>query len=477
MAWGRKLVKSIELSEILEHPEYMEPIEYRREIEIRGKISRDLIEEISRQKKEPDWMRRLRLRVLEYFEKLPVPQWLYGIESIDLEEITTYYVKPIEQPVNSWEELPPEIREIYTRLGLPETYAKYLAGLTAILDSETIYSAMKEYLGKIGVVMIPMEEAVRKYPDIIRKYFGKIVSPAEHKFSALHYALWSGGVFVYVPKNVKVPYPVEAFFFMGRELEGQFEHTVIVVDENAELTFIEGCSAPRFKKFSFHDGAVELYAHKNSKITFVTVQNWSRNIINFNNKRAVAEENSYVEWLEGSIGSRYTVTYPSTILRGERARTSSIVVGIANGPYIKDTGSKVVHAAPNTRSRIISKSISSLGGINIYRGLVHIYKGAKNSASYVQCDSLILDEKSRAYTYPIIHIEEKDSQTGHEAITGRINEDQLFYLQSRGLSEGQAKSMIVLGFIRDILKGLPMEYVTMLSRVIQLEFEKIGGVG
>lgn len=471
------MTKPIEISKILEHPEYMEPIEYRREIEIRGKISRDLVEEISKQKKEPDWMRRLRLRALEYFEKLPVPKWLYGIETIDLDEITTYYVKPVEQPVSSWDDLPAEIREIYFRLGLPEAYAKYLAGLTAVLDSETIYSAMKEYLEKIGVIMIPMEQAIRRYPDLVKKYFGKIVSPIEHKFAALHYALWSGGVFVYVPKNTKVPYPIEAFFFVGKELEGQFEHSIIVADEGSELTFIEGCSAPRFKKFSFHDGAVELYAHRKAKISFVTVQNWSRNIINFNNKRAIAEEDSYVEWLEGSIGSKYTVTYPSTILRGKGARTSSVVVGIANGPYIKDTGSKVVHVAPNTRSKIISKSISSSGGINIYRGLVHVYRGAKNSTSYVQCDSLILDEKSKAYTYPIIHIEEKDSETGHEATTGRINEDQIFYLQSRGLSEGQAKSMIVLGFIKDILKGLPMEYVAMLSRVIQLEFEKIGGVG
>ncbi|ADI31823.1 Fe-S cluster assembly protein SufB [Staphylothermus hellenicus] len=471
------MTRPIEISKIIEHPEYMEPIEYRGKIEIRGKITRDLVEEISRQKKEPDWMRRLRLRALEYFEKLPLPKWLYGIESIDLEEITTYYVKPLEQPASNWEDLPAEIREIYLRLGLPDAYAKYLAGLTTVLDSETAYSAMKDYLKKIGVIMIPMEQAIRKYPDLVKKYFGKIVGPIEHKFAALHYALWSGGVFVYVPKNVKVPYPVEAFFFVGKELEGQFEHSLIVADEGSELTFIEGCSAPRFKKFSFHDGAVELYAHRKAKISFITVQNWSRNIINFNNKRAIAEEDSYVEWLEGSIGSKYTVTYPSTILRGKGARTSSLVVGIANGPYIKDTGSKAIHAAPNTKSKIISKSISSEGGVNIYRGLVHIFKGAKNSTSYVQCDSLILDEKSKAYTYPIIHVEEKDSETGHEATTGRINDDQIFYLQSRGLSEGQAKSMIVLGYIKDVLKGLPMEYVAMLNRVIQLEFERIGGVG
>ena len=289
--------------------------------------------------------------------------------------------------------------------------------------------------------------------------------------------MWSGGVFVYVPKNVRVPYPIEAFFYVGSELEGQFEHTLIVADEGSELTFIEGCSAPRFKKYSFHDGMVELYAHRSSRISFITVQNWSRNIINFNNKRGVAEENAYIEWLEGSIGSKYTVTYPSTILRGEGSGTSSIVVGIANGPYIKDTGSKVIHAAPNTRSRIISKSISSRGGVNIYRGMVQVNRGARYSRSHVQCDSLILDGKSKAYTYPIIHIMDNTADVGHEATTGRINPEQLYYLQTRGLSEDQAKSLIVLGYIRDILRGLPLEYVAMLSRVIQLEFGRIGGVG
>jgi Fe-S cluster assembly protein SufB len=471
------LTESIRLEEIIEHPEYLEPISYKSEIEIRGRISRSLIEEISRYKKEPEWILRLRLRALEYFKKLPMPKWLIGIETIDLDEISTYYVKTVNEPVNTWEELPDEIRYIYERLDLPETYKKYLAGLSTVLDSETVYLSMKEMLKKLGIIMLPMEEAVKKYPDLVKKYFGRIISPYEHKFAALHYALWSGGVFVYVPKNVKIPYPIEAFFYVGKELEGQFEHSLIVLDEGAELTFIEGCSAPRFKKYSFHDGAVEIYAHRNSKISFVTVQNWSHNIVNFNNKRAIAEENAFVEWIEGSIGSKYTVTYPSTILRGKGSATSSLVVGIANGPYIKDTGSKAIHAAPNTRSKIISKSISSHGGVNIYRGLVHVLRSAYNSKSYVQCDSLILDDRSKAYTYPILHIENSTASVGHEATTGRISEEQLFYLKSRGLSEGQAKSLIVLGFIRDVLRGLPLEYVSMLSRVVQLEFERFGGVG
>ncbi len=471
------MTTAVELSEILEHPEYMEPVRYHKELELRGRISRSLVEEISRIKKEPDWMRRLRLRALEWFEKLPPPKWLYGIESLDLEEITSLYVKPLDKPVSDWSELPPEIRAIYERLRLPEFYAKYLAGISTVLDSETIYTSYKAILDELGVIMVSMDEAVQKYPDIVKQYFSRIYSPLDHKFAALHYALWSGGVFVYVPKNVRVPYPIEAFFYVGTELEGQFEHTLVITDEGSELTFIEGCSAPRFKKYSFHDGMVELYAHRGSRLTFVTVQNWSRNIINFNNKRAIAEEQAHVEWLEGSIGSRYSVTYPSTVLRGRGATTTNIVVGIANGPYIKDTGAKVIHAAPETSSRVISKSISSRGGINIYRGIVQINKGARRSKSFVQCDSLILDEESKAYTYPIIHVMEDDADVGHEATTGRINEDQLFYLQSRGLSEDQAKSIIVLGYIRDMLRGLPLEYVSMLNRVIQLEFSRLGGVG
>ncbi len=457
--------------------EYLEPIYYRGEVELRGRITRDIVEEISRVKREPDWMRRLRLRALELFEKLPMPRWIYGLETIDLEEISTLYLRPVEKPASSWDELPSEIRSIYERLGLPEAYARYLAGLTTVLDSETVYASAKEMLRKLGVIMLPMEEAVRRYPDLVKKYFGRIYGLGEHKFSALHYALWSGGVFVYVPRGVKVPYPVEAFFYVGRELEGQFEHTLVVADEGSEITFIEGCSAPRFKRYSFHDGMVELYAHRRARISFITVQNWSRNIVNFNNKRGIAEDYAYIEWLEGSIGSRYTVTYPSTILRGRGSSTTSLVVGIANGPYIKDTGSKVVHAAPETRSRIVSKSISSRGGVNIYRGMVQVNKGARGARSHVQCDSLILDEKSKAYTYPVIHIMEPSAEVGHEATTGRINPEQLFYLETRGLSSEEAKSMIVLGYIRDILRGLPLEYVAMLSRVIQLEFERYGGVG
>ncbi|MEM0378631.1 MAG: Fe-S cluster assembly protein SufB [Thermosphaera sp.] len=466
-------MKAIELDEHF----FTEGVSYAKEVEIRGRISRSLVEEISRVKKEPEWMTRHRLRALEFFEKAPMPKWMIGIESIDLDEISSYYVKPAYGKIEKWEDLPPEIRRIYDNLKLPETYAKYLAGLTTVLDSESVYTTMKDLLKDLGVLMIPMEEAVQKYPDLVKQYFGRVFPYTDHKFAALHHALWSGGVFVYVPKGVKIPYPVEAFFFIGSELEGQFEHTIVVTDRGSEITFIEGCSAPRLKTISFHDGMVELYAHEDSRLNFVTVQNWSRNIVNFNNKRGIAEKNSLIEWIEGSIGSKITITYPSTILRGEYARTVSTVVGISNGPFIKDTGTKVVHAAPYTSSRIVSKSISARQGLNVYRGLIQVNKGARGAKSFVQCESLILDEDSKSYTYPIIHSFESDADIAHEATTARISEEQLFYLKSRGLAEREALSLMILGFIRDIFPRLPFEYVSMLTKVIQLEFSELGGVG
>ena len=340
-------MKALELDEQI----YIEGVSYPKEVELRGRISKGLVEEISRLKKEPEWMTRHRLRALEYFEKAPMPKWLTGIWSIDLDEISSYYIKPAHPKAEKWEDLPEEIRRIYEKLNLPETYAKYLAGLTTVLDSESVYTTMKDLLKDLGVIMVSMEEAVQKYPDIVKQYFGRVFPYTDHKFAALHHALWSGGVFVYVPRNVRIPYPVEAFFFIGSELEGQFEHTIVVTDENSEITFIEGCSAPRLKTFSFHDGMVELYAHQGSRLNFVTVQNWSRDIVNFNNKRGIAERNAIIEWIEGSIGSKITITYPSTILKGEYAKTNSTVVGIANGPFIKDTGSKIclLYTSPSPR--------------------------------------------------------------------------------------------------------------------------------
>lgn len=446
-------------------------------LEIRGRISRSLVEEISKVKKEPEWMRLLRLRALELFEKMPTPKWVVGLDEIDLDELS-YYARPdVGEAVSSWDELPREMREYYEKLGIPEIEAKLLAGLNVQFDSETVYHKTKEVLEKRGVVMLPMEEAVKRYPDLVKKYFARIFPPSDHKFAALHLALWSGGAFVYVPPGVKIYEPIEAFFLIGRELLAQFEHTLIVADEGSYIHFIEGCSAPMYRKYSFHDGMVELYAHRNATIKFTTIQNWSRNVINFNNKRGIAEEGARIDWVEGSIGSKITYVYPSTILKGRGSSSTSVVVQLAKGPYLKDTGSKMMHLAPNTRSRIVNKSISVDGGVNIYRGLIRIPRGAHNARSHVECQSLILDERSSAYTYPHNQVEEPTAQVTHEAVTGRLGEDQLFYLTQRGLREDEAISLLVLGFLDEIMAELPFEYAAVLRRVIEVEFSKLGGVG
>ena len=450
--------------------------EYPKEIELRGRIERSLVEEISREKKEPDWMRRLRLRALEAFEKLPMPRWLVGIEEIDLEEIA-YYVRPKAELAERWEDLPDWIRQAYQRLGLPEAEAKFLSGFTAVYDSEAVLARAKEELRKKGAILLPMEEAVRRYPDLVKRYFGRVFPYTDHKFAALHYALWSGGAFLYVPPGAKIVQPIEAFFFIGSELEGQFEHTLVVTGEGASVHFIEGCAAPVMRRYSFHDGMVELYAHRNSRLYFSTIQNWSKNIINLNNKRAIAEEGAYVEWLEGSIGSKVTYTYPATILRGRGASTKNISVTLAHGPTLKDVGGKAIHAAPETKSMIVSKSISAAGGLAVYRGLVRVNKGARGSVSHVQCDSLVLDERSKAYTLPRNEVDEPTAEVSHEASVGRLSEDQLYYLATRGLGEGEAKALIVLGFIQDVLRNLPLEVASVLAKVVELEFSELGAVG
>jgi Fe-S cluster assembly protein SufB len=405
-----------------------------------------------------------------------MPKWLPGVEEIDLDELAVY-VKPDLPKITRWEDLPREIREYYEKLGLPEAEARMLAGLQTVMDSENIFESVKESLREKGVVLLSMDEAVQRDLPIVKEYFMRIFPPSDHKFAALHGALWSGGVFLYVPKGVKVIEPIEGFFLIGSAMEGQFEHTLIVADEGSYVNFVEGCSAPKFVGYSFHDGMVELYAHRNSTIKFVTLQNWSRNVINYNNKRGIAESGARIDWFEGSIGSKITVTYPSTILRGRGARSESYVVTLSKGPVLKDGGSKMIHAAPETASKIVSKSISVDGGINVYRGLVKVNRGAINSVAHVECDSLIFDERSVAHTYPHVQVEEPSSTVTHEATTGRLSEDQLFYLESRGFSEAEAKSMIVLGYLEDVLRDLPFEMVNVLRRVVQLEFKELGGLG
>jgi Fe-S cluster assembly protein SufB len=437
-------------------------------------IDPSVVRDISDAHNEPDWMLKIRLNALELYNRLPEPKWLRGVDDLSVEDLILYK-DPGVKPATSWEELPEDVRRLYERLNLPEYEKEYLAGLSTSLDSETIYSKVLDPLREKGVILEPLHEAVLNHPDLVRKYFSRIYPPADHKYAALHYALWSGGVFLYVPPGVKLDLPIEAFFYISTELEGQFEHSVIVADKGAEVHFIEGCSAPVFRSFAFHDGAVEVYAAENAYVKFTTVQNWSKNIINFNNKRAIAEKNAFVEWVEGSIGARTSIVYPSVILRGESAKTTMNVFSISHGPYVKDGGAKIFHVAPNTRSTVVSKGISSDGGVNIYRGLVRILKGAKNAFSHVSCDSLILDDKSEASTYPHAQVDEPSAVFTHEATTVRFSEDQLFYLQSRGLNEEEAKGLAVLGFIQDILRGLPLEYASVLREVLNADFS--GGVG
>ncbi|MEM0173199.1 MAG: Fe-S cluster assembly protein SufB, partial [Sulfolobaceae archaeon] len=387
------------------------------------------------------------------------------------------YVKPDVEKTTEWDKIPPEIRQYYEKLGIPETEQKVLGGLVAVFESEPIYENVKAELRKKGVIMMTPEDAMHKYPDIMKEYFMKIFPPSDHKFAALHGALWSGGVFVYVPKGVRINNPVEGFFIIGSEMMGQFEHTLLIADEGSYIHFIEGCSAPMFTKFSFHDGMVELYAKKNAYIKFTTIQNWSKSVINFNNKRAWADENSTVEWVEGSLGSKYSFVYPSTILRGKGASSSSLVVTMTTGEgEWKDSGSKMIHNAPYTKSKVINKNIGFGGGVNIYRGLIRVNKGATYSKAFVKCDSLMLDDKTKAYTYPHNQVLEENAEVAHEAHTFRMNEDQLFYLTARGLEEKEAISMLVLGFIDEIMKELPFEYATVLNKVIKLELDKLGAV-
>jgi Iron-regulated ABC transporter membrane component SufB len=472
---------SLDMNEILNASieakyEKLNQSEFHRRI-VESGLSRGTIEEISKIKKEPEWMLRLRLKSLELFEKLPTPNWLPDILGTLNVSNLELYIKPDVEQTNSWDQIPKEIREYYDVLGIPESEKKYLGGLVAVFESEPIYSNVKEELTKKGVIMMPPEEAMRRYPDVFKEYFTKIFPVSDHKFAALHGALWSGGVFVYVPKNVKITTPVEGFFIIGSEMEGQFEHTLVVADEGSYIHFIEGCSAPQLKKYSFHDGMVELYAKKNARIKFTTIQNWSKNVINFNNKRAWADENATIEWVEGSLGSRYSFVYPSTILRGQNASSTSLVVTLASGEgEWKDSGSKMIHAAPYTKSKIVNKNIGFGGGVNIYRGLVKVNKGAKGSKAFVKCDSLMLDEKTKAYTFPHNQVLEDDADIAHEAHTFRMSEDQLFYLMNRGIDEKEATSMLVLGFIDEIMKELPFEYATMLNKVIKLELDKLGAV-
>ena len=436
-------------------------------------LDRKIVEEISEMKKEPAWMRDFRLKSLDIFNSKPMPLW-GGQIGINFQDVY-YYLKPTENQSKSWEDVPPEIKRTFDKLGIPEAEKKFLAGVKAQYESEVVYGSLREDLSKLGVIFTDTDSALRDYPDLLREYFSTIIPPTDNKFAALNSAVWSGGSFVYVPPGVKIDFPLQAYFRINAANMGQFERTLIIVDEGAYCHYVEGCTAPMYSTESLHSAVVEVVAKRGSRVRYTTIQNWANNIYNLVTKRAMAYGDSLVEWVDGNLGSRLTMKYPSVYMMEPGARGEILSVAFASRGQHQDAGAKLVHCAPHTSGRIISKSISRGGGRASYRGLVKVEKGAKKVRSNVVCDALILDPQSRSDTYPYIEIEEQDVSIGHEASVSRIGEEQLFYLTSRGLTEAEASTMIVSGFIEPLVKELPMEYALEMNRLIELQME--GSVG
>ena len=438
-------------------------------------LNADIVEEMSWMKGEPDWMRQMRLRALRIFEKKPMLPWFaVNMPHLDFQDIF-YYVKPTDKQVNSWDQLPESVKRTYEKLGIPEAERKYLAGVTAQYESEVVYHRNREDLEAQGVIFADMDTGLREYPELIKEYFGSVIPAGDNKFAALNSAVWSGGSFIYVPPGVEVEMPLQAYFRINAENMGQFERTLIIADEGSKVHYIEGCSAPIYTSESLHSAVVELVAKPGAHITYTTIQNWSTDVYNLVTKRARAETESRVEWIDGNIGSRLTMKYPSVYLVGPKATGEVLSVAYAGEGMHQDAGAKMIHAAPETTSTIISKSISKDGGRTSYRGLVKVEDGAKGVKSHVRCDALILDEDSRSDTYPYMDIREENTSVGHEATVSKVADDQIFYLMSRGLSEEEAMAMIVRGFIEPIAKELPMEYAVELNRLIELQME--GSIG
>lgn len=439
-------------------------------------LTKETILEMSRQKKEPDWMLELRLKAFEEFQKRPLPTWGPDLSELKFDEIT-YYLKPGDQKATDWNDVPIEIRETFDKLGIPEFEKKYLAGSVAQYESESVYHSLKKEWDSKGVIFCDMDTAVQKHPDLVKKYFMKCVPYTDNKFAALHAAVHSGGSFAYIPPGVHVDMPLQTYFRMNAEAEGQFEHTLIIADEGSSVTYQEGCTAPKYSKDSLHAAVVEIYVKKNAKARYLTVQNWSKNVYNLNTKRAVVEGNGQMSWIGGSLGSKTTMLYPCTILKGDNSTASHLNIAFGTGGTWKDGGAKVIHVGKNTSSKVVAKSISMGGGVSVYRGLMRIQKGAENAKAHVQCDGLILDETSRSDAFPHNEIYEPTATVAHEASVGRISDDQLFYLMSRGLNDAEARSMIVLGFLDDVMREIPLEFSVEMNRLIQMEMSKLGAVG
>src|ERR1700722_15663523 len=437
-------------------------------------LSHELVEAIAEHKHESDWMRKVRHQALDYFFARPMPEWGGDLSGIDFDNIY-YYIKPTEKQAESWEDLPADIRDTWDKLGIPEAEKKYLAGVGAQYESEVVYHHLQEKLTQQGVLFLDMDSGMREHEELVRQYFGTIIPSNDNKFAALNTAVWSGGSFIYVPPGVKIELPLQAYFRINAENMGQFERTMILVDEDAYVHYVEGSTAPIYSSDSLHSAVVEIVVKKGGRARYTTIQNWSNNVYNLVTKRAVAYEDATMEWVDGNLGSKLTMKSPALWLLGERAHGEVLSIAFAGAGQHQDAGGKVVHVAPNTSSVITSKSISKNGGRAGYRGLLEVAKGAKNSRSKVVCDALILDEDSRSDTYPYIQIDEDEVDIGHEATVSKIGEEQLFYLMSRGLTESEASAMIVSGFVEPITKELPLEHAVEMNRLFELQME--GSVG
>jgi Fe-S cluster assembly protein SufB len=437
-------------------------------------LSEEVVNAISEHKGEPDWMRQFRLRAYRAFLKKPMPSWGADLSSLDFDAMY-YYAKPVSEQKSSWEDVPGYIRETFDRLGIPEAEAKFLSGVGAQYDSEVVYHNLRQSLTRQGVIFCDPETAVREHPDLVRQYFGTVVPPLDNKFAALNSAVWSGGSFVYVPPGVKVDIPLQAYFRINLQNFGQFERTLIIADEGSFVHYVEGCTAPVYTTDSLHSAVVEIIAKKGARVRYSTIQNWSGDVYNLVTKRSVAYEGATVEWVDGNLGSKRTMKYPSVYLLGEGAHGEVLSIAFAGRGQQQDTGGKIIHAASNTSSVITSKSISKDGGVATYRGLLKVQAGLRNVRSRVVCDALILDERSASNTFPYMEIDADDVSVEHEARVSRISEEQLFYLKSRGMDEQEASATIVNGFLEPLVKQLPMEYAVELNRLIELQME--GTVG
>lgn len=437
-------------------------------------LDAEIVKQISWMKQEPEWMLDFRLKALEHFQNRPLPTWGPNLQGLNFDNLY-YYVKPTDEEGKSWDDVPDTIKDTFNKLGIPEAEQKFLAGVGAQYESEMVYHNIQEHLEKQGVIFLSIEEGLRQHPELFREYFSKAIPIEDNKFAALNSAVWSGGSFVYIPKGLKVDLPLQAYFRLNVANIGQFERSMIIADEGSQVHYVEGCTAPQYTTDSFHSGVIEIVVKKNARVRYTTIQNWSNNVYNLVTQRAIVEEGGTMEWVDSNLGSKMTMKYPSCYLMGPGAHGEILSMSFAGRGQHQDTGGKVIHFAPNTSSKIVSKSISKDNGRASYRGLLKVYPEAGGVKSNVVCDALLLDDQSRSDTYPYIEIDHEDVTIGHEATVSRIGDEQLFYLMSRGLTKEDATTMIVSGFIEPLVKELPMEYAIEMNRLIQLQME--GSIG